>query len=131
MPSLVHRCYHDSLLHTGVLAGMLTAHRALGTYSKLVNRYIALTEFAREKFIEGGLLPHKIITKPNFLVSDPRPAPEVGKGAIFVGRLTQDKGCRTLLHAWREVDSGVQLQIVGDGPLRAELDSYAREHRLE
>lgn len=131
VPSLLHRCYHDSLLHTGVLAGMLTTHRALGTYNKLVNRYIALTEFAREKFIDGGLSPHKIITKPNFLVTDPRPASQVGEGAVFVGRLTQDKGCRTLVHAWREVDPSIHLQIVGDGPLRAEMENYVREHRLE
>src|SRR5690242_12238596 len=59
-PSVFHGCYHDSRIATSVVATMLTAHRILGTWSRRVSVYIALTEFARRKFIEGGLPPQQI-----------------------------------------------------------------------
>ena len=54
-------------------AGVLTAHRALGTWNKKIDRFIALTEFARQKFISGGLPAEKIVVKPNFMHPDPGP----------------------------------------------------------
>jgi glycosyltransferase involved in cell wall biosynthesis len=128
--SVAHRCYHDSLSHTSVLAAMLTTHRALGTYRESVDRYIALTEFAREKYVAGGIPADRIVVKPNFLASDPHPSPCPGEGAIFVGRLTEDKGCWTLLHAWQQLSPSVVLQIVGEGALHSQLETYASANRV-
>ena len=38
-----------------------------GTYRHKVTRYIALNEFCRRKFIEGGLPADRIVVKPNFV----------------------------------------------------------------
>jgi glycosyltransferase involved in cell wall biosynthesis len=43
--------------------------------------------------------------------------------------LAIEKGLRTLLMAWRDL-ADIPLVIVGDGPLRAELEAYARDHKL-
>jgi glycosyltransferase involved in cell wall biosynthesis len=47
--------------------------------------------------------------------------------ALFIGRLSREKGLVTLLKAWREVAAatGAELRLVGDGPLRAELEALA------
>ena len=50
---------------------MLTVHRAMRTYRDEVDVFIALTEFSRRKFIEGGLPAEKIVVKPNFVDPDP------------------------------------------------------------
>jgi len=123
-PGVVHRCYHDSATHTGAVALMLTVHRALGTWSRMVGVYIALTEFARRKFIEGGLPAEKIVVKPNFVDPDPGERTSAGNSAVFVGRLSPEKGVRTLLAAWRRLD-GIPLRMVGDGPLGAEVAKAA------
>ncbi len=59
------RCYRGSFLQSATTSAMLLVHRALGTWRRKVTRYIALTEFAREKFIQAGLPADKIVVKPN------------------------------------------------------------------
>ncbi|GIV62057.1 MAG: hypothetical protein KatS3mg044_0923 [Rhodothermaceae bacterium] len=96
---------------------MLMTHRAAGTWSRYIHRYIALTEFAREKFVEGGLPTDRIVVKPNFVHPDPGWREQPGRYALYVGRLSPEKGIRALLEAWRLLDGAFPLKIVGDGPL--------------
>lgn len=116
-PSIQHACYRENRFATGVTAAMLVAHRGLGTWLKKVSLYITLTEFARQKFIEGGFPPAKIITKPNFINPDPGPGTGTGGYALYVGRLSVEKGLDTLLEAWEQLAHPIPLKIVGDGPL--------------
>jgi glycosyltransferase involved in cell wall biosynthesis len=116
-PSVVHKCYRASHAASAAVATMLATHRALGTWQDAVDVYIALTEFSRQKFIEGGLPAEKIVVKPNFIYPDPGPGSGKGGYALFVGRLSGEKGVATLLRAWKELGTSVPLKIVGDGPL--------------
>lgn len=119
-PGVVHACYRDSVAASAVTAGMLTAHRLAGTWTRKVDLYIALTDFARRKFVAGGLPRDRIFLKPNF-VPDPGPARGPREDfALFVGRLTPEKGVRTMLRAWRRLRD-VPLRIVGTGPLSDEV----------
>ena len=126
-PSIAHGCYRDSRAATAAVAGMLTVHRAVGTYSRMVDIYIALTEFARRKFIEGGLPAEKIVVKPNFS-EDPGVGGHASGTVLFVGRLTREKGVEDLLNAWKVVVDrrpGLRLRILGDGPCRSlEADGH-------
>jgi glycosyltransferase involved in cell wall biosynthesis len=125
LQSVRYRCYRGSRSATATLAGMLTVHRALGTYANHIDRYIALTEFARGKVIRAGLPESKVIVKPNFLPDPPPPGQGSGDYVAFVGRLLAGKGAETLVRAWRELPS-VPLRIVGDGALREPLEALAR-----
>ena len=123
-PGVVHGCWRGSRMQTAVVAGMLTVHRLLKTWQKQVDVYIALTEFARRKFIEGGLPAKKIVVKPNFVHPDPGEREAPGRYALFVGRLSPEKGLSTLLKAWRSL-KGIPLKVVGDGPLRDQVQAFA------
>jgi glycosyltransferase involved in cell wall biosynthesis len=126
-PGVVHKCYRNSRVQTGVVTGMVTLHRMLRTWSKAVDVYIALTEFSRDKFVEGGFPPDKIALKSNFLDTDPGAAdrgPNGGEYALYAGRLTEDKGLQILLDAWRKLNTPVPLRIAGAGPL---LESVRRQ----
>ena len=79
----------------------------------MVNVYIALSEFARGKFIDGGLPPESITVKPNFLGSDPGMGKGEGAYALFVGRLGEEKGVRLLAEAWCRL-SGIPLIVASD-----------------
>ena len=128
-PGVAHACYRGSRAASGVVATMLTVHRALGTWTRVVDVYIALTEFARQKFIGGGLPVERIVVKPNFVYPDPGVGDGQGGYALFVGRLSPEKGVGNLLAAWERLGTQVPLKVVGDGPLSSEVAEVAR--RLE
>ena len=115
-PGIVHACYRESVAQTAVVATMLTVHRWLKTWREQVDLYVTPSEFARRKFIEGGLPAEKIIVKPNFVHPDPYEREGSGDYTLFVGRLSWEKGAGTLLRAWEKVQS-IPLTILGDGPL--------------
>lgn len=125
-PGVVHNCYRNSKAGTAVHAMMLSLHRSMQTWTKMVDVYIALTEFARQKFIQGGLPAEKILVKPNFVYPDPSPGEGQGGYALFVGRLSPEKGIDTLLAAWERLEGNVPLKIVGDGPLGVQVDKAAQ-----
>jgi len=120
-PGIVHACYRQSRAATGAVAVMLSVHRLLGTWSRRVSRYIALTEFMRQKFITGGFPARQIVVKPNFVGPDPGMGDHGGQYALFVGRLSPEKGIQTLLRAWRQ-DGRMPLKIAGGGPLQNVAD---------
>ena len=117
-PSVVHACYQGNRLATAVTAGMNAWHRARGTWRHAVDRYIALTEQAKRTLVDGGLPAEKICVKPNFVQPDPHVGSGDGDYAIFVGRLSREKGIETLLDAWESSRRLLPLMLVGDGPLR-------------
>lgn len=116
-PGVIHSCYRENRAATAATTAMLTTHRAMGTWTNMVNKYIALTNFAREKLIEGGIPPEQIMVKPNFVHPDPGEGRGSGGYALYVGRLSVEKGIDVLLDAWKKLDCQVSLKIVGDGPL--------------
>jgi len=120
-PGVVHACYRDSRAATAAVTSMLAMHRAMGTWRQKVSVYVALTEFARRKFLEGGLPAERVVVKPNFMARDPGAKKEMGAYVLFVGRLSEEKGPQVLLNAWARLAGRVPLKIAGDGPLRVEL----------
>lgn len=126
---VVHRCYRGSAAQSGLLAGMLVTHRAIGTWQQQVTRYIALNEFCRQKFIAGGLPQRRIAVKPNFVDLRENPdgkarAREGGarQGGLFVGRLAPEKGVAVLVAAIDRI-GGVVVEVAGDGPQRATVEA--------
>ena len=128
-PSVLHACYRNSHVHTAMAAMMLTVHRWLKTWQVQVDMYIALTEFSRRKFIQGGLPREKIVVKPNFVSPDPGGREGKGEYALFVGRLSGEKGVHILLRAWNKLRD-IPLQIIGDGPLLEEATLVVRTYGL-
>jgi glycosyltransferase involved in cell wall biosynthesis len=121
-PGILHACYRQSRAATGAVATMLSVHRLLGTWTRQVNRYIALTEFMRQKFITGGFPAKRIVVKPHFVMADPGVGNHRGGYALFVGRLSPEKGVRTLLRAWDSLGGRLPLKILGEGPLQMLAD---------
>jgi glycosyltransferase involved in cell wall biosynthesis len=123
-----HGCYRNSRAATATVALMLATHRTIGTWARDVDRYIALTEFARQKSAASGLPAGKIVVKPNFVAEDPGVRTQEGQSALLVGRLSPEKGLKTLLSAWERLQNQIPLQIVGDGPMRPDLEAQMNSH---
>lgn len=120
-------CYRGSRLGSLVVAHMVAKHRKQGTWKHKVNRFIAFTDFAKGKFVEAGFPSDKIVVTANFahdpLLASSRPNPKIPAFALFVGRLSEEKGIKTMLQAWSLLDDETLLQVAGTGPLEALLQS--------
>ncbi len=124
-PGIYHTCYRDNRGGSATVAAMISLHRAIKTWERRINTYIALTEFSRQKLIEGGLPGRKIAVKPNFISKDPGQGGGRGEFALFVGRLSPEKGIDTMLAAWQMMGEAIPLKIVGEGPLSNSVASAA------
>jgi glycosyltransferase involved in cell wall biosynthesis len=124
MAGLRHGCYTGSRIGTSLISAAFAYHRLAHTWDG-VSTFIAVSEFQRELLIEGGLNAAQIAVKPNFV----RDTHVVGDGrggyALFVGRLTPEKGIRTVLKVWEEKKPGLPLKILGTGPLSDEVRERA------
>jgi glycosyltransferase involved in cell wall biosynthesis len=106
------------VLETAAIATMVTLHNLIGTWRNKVDFFIALSNFAKEKFKTSALaIPEEsLVVKSNFV-------PDFGVGHferdedfLFVGRLVEEKGILVLLKASELFP--FKLTIIGDGPMR-------------
>ena len=119
-PGIRFGCYRKSYLQSAVASLSFAMHRFLGTWNNMIDRYIVLTDFSKSKFISAGLPFKKIIVKPNFLSNDPGENDKPGRYALYIGRLSAEKGIDTLLNAWHDLHR-IPLKIAGDGPLKSKI----------
>lgn len=133
LPALQHGCYRGSRLATLPLAMNVALHRRIGTWQHQVDAFIALSEFQKQLMTQGGLPSAKLHVKPNFYAGDPLVVPFQQRFdyVVFVGRLGQEKGVHTLIEAWRRWgENAPELRLVGDGPLREQLQKQAQGLRV-
>jgi glycosyltransferase involved in cell wall biosynthesis len=120
-PAVKNGCYRNSRLSSAAVTSMLAIHRAAGTWRDQVDVYIALTDFASDLFLNEGIPKEKIKIKPNYLQENPEFSYEDKNYALYVGRLSKEKGIQTLLNAWDKLEKKIPLKIVGEGPLLDEI----------
>jgi glycosyltransferase involved in cell wall biosynthesis len=110
---------------------MLGIHNLKRTWQQ-VECFYTPSHFARNVFIRAGMPAEQIEVKPNSVVPDPGCGPGDGHYALFVGRLTPEKGIGTLLKAWAALKEDLPLHIVGDGPCRGLVENAAaRDARID
>ncbi len=127
-PGVLHACYRDSVPGSTVVAGMLFTHRLLRTWHRKVDIFYTLSDFAREKLVEGGLPAERIVVKPNFVHPDPGAGSDRREYVLLVSRLVEEKGILTVLQAWENHGLQIPLKIAGDGPLSSLVVELSNKH---
>ena len=124
-PAVAHACYRDSYIQSAVTAGMIGIHRIRKTWNRDVDAWLVTTDFYRRKFIDYvGLDAEKLHLRPNFVEPDPGPRTgPSGDYALFMGRLSAEKGVVVMIDAWKQLD--VPLKIRGVGMLEPDVRSFA------
>jgi len=129
LPALRHGCYRNSRLATLPLAASIALHRALGTWNRQVEAFIALTDFQRDRLVAAGLPAERVSIKPHFYDYPPTPAPwdQREPRVVFVGRLGEEKGVRYLIEAWLAWGRDApRLELIGQGPEGEALERRVR-----
>ncbi len=126
---VIHQCHRGSALASAQLTLNTGLHKLRGTFQREVDRFVVVTDFNRQKLLASSLrlAPGQVVVKPNS-VEDLGMAPPEGRTGpyLFVGRLSAEKGIRTLLAA--AAQAGFPLEILGGGPLQGEVEAAAAAH---
>ena len=126
--AVTSRIYRNSAVDTAWLLLGTRLHYLLRTWQH-IDKFICLTKTAAQMLGESLLKvpPGKIAIKPNFICgcSDKPPVTHTRKDFLYVGRLSPEKGITLLLDSFR--NSPFTLRIIGDGPLRKEVEACIAE----
>lgn len=119
------RCYRGSFGGSATLATMVLAHKLLGTWHQHTDALVPVSEYVRSAYVRGGFPAERLYVKPNVSLTDVQPCEKL-RQAIFVGRLTHEKGVASLISGWKKAAiTDAKLLIVGTGPQESELKRLA------
>lgn len=131
LPGVLHACWRGSAGYSALAAATLYKTRRMGTWNRL-SSYIAVSRRQRELLIQSGIPEDKIRVIPHSIRQQPVPVPDgPRRDVLYTGRLTPEKGVFQLVRAWESLSPpGRTLWLMGDGPLRGELEQYIASRRL-
>ncbi len=121
---LLRRCQDGSLAKSALTAAEMYLHHRLLRLWPMIDLFVSPSRFLKDKLAEMGF-PGRIEVLPNFVVSEAFASDSVPQPDLFLylGRLSPEKGLFTLLQAFQHL--GARLRILGDGPIRGELERAA------
>lgn len=126
---LRRRCHKSSLL----ASALYTAEAYWASWGRKyasVQAFLCPSQFMRQRLLDNGFPPDKVQYLPNAVdIEHLQPAYGLGEYALFVGRLSPEKGISTLLRAIEGLP--IPLHIVGDGPLREVLAAQVEREGLQ
>ena len=123
------RCNRGSLARSMLSAGETTLSNLLGS-SRLVDRFICVSDFQRTKIRDMGIPADKLTTVHNIIAKrDHAPASGTGEHLLYFGRLERVKGLFTLLDAVAELPN-LPVLIAGSGTAEPELRQEIAKRNL-
>lgn len=128
--ALLRRCYRQSSLWSWWVAKAHARMWQKGVVQGAVSQFLALTPFAANRLMAAGIAPHRVTICPNWVEEAPAAPPDASPPyAVFSGRLAREKGVMTLLEAWRSLPD-IELRIIGEGPMRHEMQAFIAQYDL-
>ncbi|OYU55988.1 MAG: hypothetical protein CFE25_01720 [Chitinophagaceae bacterium BSSC1] len=128
-PGIERKCFKNSSIFSWALAKSNSWHKSIHTYSKNIDRFVVINPLQEQLLLDIGIGAAKIKFKSNFLTglsNTPPPAFETRQDFyLFVGRLSEEKGIKDLVQAFKQ--NGKSLLIVGDGPLTEWVQQESNE----
>jgi glycosyltransferase involved in cell wall biosynthesis len=127
LSGIVNKCYRNSIIQTSLLTSMTAFHKLIKTWNKKIDGYICLTEFSKNKLVNSSLKldENKAYIKPNFSFEERIEVNKRENFYLFVGRLSEEKGIKTLLELGKK--SEIKLKIAGTGEMQEEVLAACKE----
>jgi glycosyltransferase involved in cell wall biosynthesis len=128
---ILNKCYHNSYFQSTGVAMPLWFHRKMWTFVKNIDVFIAPSKFLRQKYIASAFPQENIITIPHFIdLENYKTDIQFDNYAIFIGRLSQEKGVLTIVKAFKDI-AGIKLKILGEGPFKKELQNFVTNNKID
>ncbi len=131
LAAIAHRCIKNSYAATVADVVERGIHRALRVYEKNIAKFLAPTEFMKEKLVQGGVAERKIeVARLPVYVKLKIPNVKLGDYILFAGRLTEEKGIHLLLDIakqWPEM----QFKVAGVGAEIGNVECRIKNEKLK
>ena len=126
--AVVHGCYRESHAATVPVALARGLHQR--AWRSLVSAYVFISASQRDLHRGLGLAPDRVFVRYNLIPRHSRPRVARTPTVVYAGRLHEAKGVRLLMASWdcylrKSGDPGLNLVIVGAGPLEDEVAAWA------
>lgn len=125
------KCIKNSKLKSilGAIEGYY--YKSKKIYDKKIDEIITPTYFYKEKLVKDGIPANKIEAIHNFIdVNLYNLKTENEEYALYIGRLTKEKGVFNLIEAFSKIE-GKKLYIAGEGPEKKSIEEYIKKNKLE
>lgn len=122
------KCMHGSWVTSAMYAGAIAWAWRMGTVPGCIDRFIALNYFGADLLKRGGVPEDKVRICGNFHEKSIEFIAKKEPYILYLGRLSPEKGIRTLLKAMSSVPETIFLKIAGSGPLEGELKDFVAHH---
>lgn len=119
-------CHKGSRIQSALVALESTVSRVLKLYENNISTFLVPSEFYYKKLLGAGIPQNRLKVLHNFLdfnLFEAKAGVE-GDGFLFFGRLSIEKGLRTLIQAVMAIP-GMKLTLAGTGPQMEELKKLA------
>lgn len=127
---VVHGCARNSRLISLFLFITNIFFRKTGLLFRWVDKFIAVSNFVKDKYIAAGFPAEKIIVKYNGINELTSTIDFSGRrGLTFVGRLTAAKGTKQLKAIFSNINE--PINVVGVGDDLAELQEFCQGNNLQ
>ncbi len=125
-------CYDGPVGSRWILAGEAYFHKWLRTYEKCIDRFLAPSQFVKNKLTENGWDEGRIDVLQHFQRIPDQSPPSFGAEVpiVYFGRLSPEKGVADVLRAMEKLPE-IPLTIAGDGPQRPDLERLAADMGLK
>jgi glycosyltransferase involved in cell wall biosynthesis len=131
-PALFKKSWRDSYVASGAMGAVLAYTRRMHVFER-ITRWIAISQAQKLKHVEMGIPAGKIDVIHHFLEPDAPPPPPAPDGyALFIGRISMEKGVSRLLDAWKILNRpDRRLVVLGEGPELPGLRKKAEALKLD
>jgi glycosyltransferase involved in cell wall biosynthesis len=126
-----NKCFQNSYFKSTYLAIVLTFYNKISFWNIVVDKFVFLTEFQKNKFLSSGIKidTSKICIKPNFINQQfDNILLQRNQRIVFVGRLTEEKGSELLIELIK-LDT-FAIDIFGDGEYRGRIEEACNCSKL-
>ncbi|MGA2507470.1 MAG: glycosyltransferase family 4 protein [Chitinispirillaceae bacterium] len=126
---LRNKCYHNNFFAS--MMGYLA--KEMHSFSNIwnnVDKFITASNNFKNLLVTWGFNPDKIHVIPYFdPLTKENPAYELGDYALFVGRLSFEKGIDVLLESYKKIN--YPLVIIGEGPQRNWVEEFIKKNKMK
>lgn len=125
-------CMKDSKAKSLLATMEAEVYKIKKIYQK-IDLVMTPSEFYKKKIEEAGIVKCPIIHMTNFLPKETeyKNGAERGEYFLYFGRLSREKGILTLVNAYAKAKVDKPLYIVGNGPMKKQIEQLIVKKRLQ